>query len=103
MRVRQRRDGVVPRAEAVRAVMAPQAEREDLFSSRRRRTRLQGEWSSDVCSSDLIEFYPGQKLSKDEPNVTWDHNASPETIQKVKEKLAAFKVKAVNYGVVRSE
>src|ERR1039457_6327200 len=24
------------------------------FSSRRRHTRLQGEWSSDVCSSDLI-------------------------------------------------
>src|SRR5256885_16375738 len=26
------------------------------FSSRRRHTRLQGDWSSDVCSSDLI--YP---------------------------------------------
>src|ERR1039457_2126047 len=25
-----------------------------LFSSRRRHTRLQGDWSSDVCSSDLI-------------------------------------------------
>src|ERR1022692_2671046 len=24
------------------------------FSSRRRHTRLQGEWSSDVCSSDLL-------------------------------------------------
>ena len=48
----------------------------------------------------VIEFYPGQKLSKDEPNVKWDHNASPETIQKVKDKLAACKVKAVNYGVV---
>jgi sugar phosphate isomerase/epimerase len=49
----------------------------------------------------VIEFYPGQKLSKEEPNVTWDHNASAETIQKVKEKLAAAKVKAVNYGVVQ--
>src|ERR1035441_9217621 len=29
----------------------------------------------------VIEFYPGQKLSKDEPAVKWDHNASPETIQ----------------------
>src|SRR5256885_9467507 len=28
------------------------------FSSRRRHTRLQGDWSSDVCSSDL----PGDKL-----------------------------------------
>src|SRR2546426_4798668 len=25
------------------------------FSSRRRHTRLQGDWSSDVCSSDLME------------------------------------------------
>src|SRR5256885_11564188 len=25
------------------------------FSSRRRHTRLQGDWSSDVCSSDLAE------------------------------------------------
>jgi sugar phosphate isomerase/epimerase len=48
----------------------------------------------------VIEFYPGQKLSKEESSVTWDHNASAETIQKVKEKLAASKVTAVNYGVV---
>src|SRR2546426_6660995 len=26
------------------------------FSSRRRHTRLQGDWSSDVCSSDLIDL-----------------------------------------------
>src|ERR1039457_1757356 len=26
------------------------------FSSRRRHTRLQGDWSSDVCSSDLVEI-----------------------------------------------
>lgn len=49
----------------------------------------------------VIEFYPGQKLSKDEPAVKWDHNASPETIQKVKAKLAATKITAVNYGVVQ--
>src|SRR5512135_3705658 len=48
----------------------------------------------------VIEFYPGQKLSKEQPNLKWDHNASAETIQKVKEKLAACKVRAVNYGVV---
>src|SRR5256885_10478652 len=28
------------------------------FSSRRRHTRLQGDWSSDVCSSDLIPMTP---------------------------------------------
>src|SRR2546426_7764897 len=27
------------------------------FSSRRRHTRLQGDWSSDVCSSDLARFF----------------------------------------------
>src|SRR5258708_5980102 len=48
----------------------------------------------------IIEFYPGQKLSPGEPNVTWDHNASPDTIHKVQEKLTQYKVKAVNYGVV---
>src|ERR1039457_4724328 len=32
------------------------------FSSRRRHTRLQGDWSSDVCSSDL-EFHPGGALA----------------------------------------
>src|SRR3989454_1885904 len=26
------------------------------FSSRRRHTRLQGDWSSDVCSSDLVDL-----------------------------------------------
>src|SRR5438094_7549335 len=48
----------------------------------------------------VIEVFPGQKLSKDEPNVKWDHNALPQTIQKVKDKLAEHKIKAVNYGVV---
>lgn len=48
----------------------------------------------------VIEFFPGQTLSKDEPNVKWDHNASAETIQKVKEQLEKYHIKAVNYGVV---
>ena len=48
----------------------------------------------------VIEFYPGQKLSKEEPTVKWDHNASDEVIAKVQAKLAEHHVKAVNYGVV---
>ena len=48
----------------------------------------------------VIEFYPGQKLSPESPEVKWDHNASAETIEKVKARLAEFKIKAVNYGVV---
>src|SRR3989454_3036558 len=31
------------------------------FSSRRRHTRLQGDWSSDVCSSDLLSWRDNQK------------------------------------------
>ncbi len=48
----------------------------------------------------VIEFYPGQKLSKEEPTVKWDHNASDEVVAQVKAKLAEHKIKAVNYGVV---
>ena len=48
----------------------------------------------------VIEFYPGQKLSKEEPEVKWDHNASDEVVAKVQAKLAQHKIKAVNYGVV---
>jgi sugar phosphate isomerase/epimerase len=48
----------------------------------------------------VIEFYPGQKLSKEEPTIKWDHNASEEVIAKVKTKLAEHQIKAVNYGVV---
>src|SRR5215831_1957063 len=40
------------------------------------------------CGGKVIEFYPGQKLRKDEPNVSWDHNAPSEVVQKVKDKLA---------------
>lgn len=50
--------------------------------------------------SKVIEFYPGQKLSKEEPNVSWGHTASDETIAKVKAKLKEHGIKAVNYGVV---
>lgn len=48
----------------------------------------------------VIEFFPGQRLSKDEPTVKWDHNASEEVVAKVKAKLAEHKIMAVNYGVV---
>src|SRR5256885_6482302 len=35
------------------------------FSSRRRHTRLQGDWSSDVCSSDLKRLCPaGSRLPR---------------------------------------
>src|SRR3989454_8836671 len=34
------------------------------FSSRRRHTRLQGDWSSDVCSSDLASSQPSHPFGK---------------------------------------
>src|SRR5256885_7181477 len=34
------------------------------FSSRRRHTRLQGDWSSDVCSSDLDSFVEDANLTQ---------------------------------------
>ena len=48
----------------------------------------------------VIEFYPGQTFSKDEPNLKFDHNLSDDAIAKVKAKLAAKGIRAVNYGVV---
>lgn len=48
----------------------------------------------------VIEFYPGQRLSKDDPKAVWNHNAPDEVIAKVKAKLAQHKIRAVNYGVV---
>src|ERR1039457_5775087 len=35
-----------------------------LFSSRRRHTRLQGDWSSDVCSSDLYLHRPHEAVPR---------------------------------------
>lgn len=48
----------------------------------------------------VIEFYPGQKLSKEDGDLKVDHNASDEVIQKLKDKLNQHKIMAVNYGVV---
>lgn len=48
----------------------------------------------------VIELFPNQKYSKDDPKQKFDHNASDEMIAKVKAHLAEHKVKAVNYGVI---
>jgi sugar phosphate isomerase/epimerase len=48
----------------------------------------------------VIEFFPGQKLSPDEPNVKLDHNMAPSDIDALKKKLSQRHVRAVNYGVV---
>jgi sugar phosphate isomerase/epimerase len=52
----------------------------------------------------VIEFYPGQRLTPDEPKqgakVVLHHNAPEEVIAMVEAKLQQHGVKAVNYGVV---
>ncbi len=47
----------------------------------------------------FVEFFPGQRLSKDKP-IGFDHNAAPEVIAEVKAKLQATGVRAIAYGVV---
>src|SRR6266850_2914625 len=42
------------------------------FSSRRRHTRLQGDWSSDVCSSDLLGMLPVKPGSPTKPTPGYD-------------------------------
>jgi len=48
----------------------------------------------------VIEAYPGQKLSKDIPDATFDHGMSEEMQQKALDKLKSANMKVVNYGVV---
>ncbi len=52
----------------------------------------------------VIEFFPGQRLTADEPKqgakVVLHHNAPEEVLVKVEAKLKQHGIKAVNYGVV---
>ena len=48
----------------------------------------------------VIEFFPGQRVTKEEPKVTLSHNAPEEVLERVEKKLAEHGIKAVNYGVV---
>src|SRR5258706_2154621 len=46
------------------------------FSSRRRHTRLVSDWSSDVCSSDLVDAKLGLKLTNRKQLAAWPVMAS---------------------------
>ena len=48
----------------------------------------------------VIEFFPGQKFSPDQPNLKWDHNATDDMIAQVQARLQKDGIRAVNYGVV---
>jgi sugar phosphate isomerase/epimerase len=52
------------------------------------------------CGAKVIEFYPGQKFSKEHPEVKWGHEAAPEYVQQMKEHLQKHGIIAVAYGVV---
>ncbi len=52
------------------------------------------------CGGAVVELSAKTSLSKEEPNVPFDYQASPETIQKVKAKLAQCKLKAASYAVI---
>ena len=48
----------------------------------------------------VIEFFPGQKLSPEQPGVAFSHDAPKEVWEVVKKKLAEKKITAIAYGVV---
>lgn len=48
----------------------------------------------------VIEFYPGQAFSPDQPDVKFDHNATAEMLAAVQARLKQDGIRAVNYGVV---
>lgn len=48
----------------------------------------------------FVQFYPGQKFSKEKPDAKLDHNMSPELITELKAKLTALRIRPVCYGVV---
>src|SRR2546426_2488394 len=73
------------------------------FSSRRRHTRLQGDWSSDVCSSDLEARGP-QYVDGFGPQMTTDPGRKPgeDEMPKQKSKRALRKrVKLTGTGRLR--
>jgi sugar phosphate isomerase/epimerase len=48
----------------------------------------------------VIEFYPDQKFSPEQPGLKFDHNATEEMVAAVKAQLDKYGIRAVNYGVV---
>lgn len=48
----------------------------------------------------VIEFFPGQKLSPDQPTVKFDHNSPDDVVDKVKAKCQEAHLQPIAYGVV---
>lgn len=55
---------------------------------------------AEQAGAKCIEFFPGQKLSKESPDKKLHHLMSDDDLKALQSKLAQHHVKAVNYGVV---
>ena len=55
---------------------------------------------AEQAGAKCIEFFPGQKLSKESPDKKLHHSMSDDDLKLLQTKLAQHHVKAVNYGVV---
>ncbi|CAN5905898.1 hypothetical protein BH23PLA1_BH23PLA1_22950 [soil metagenome] len=53
-----------------------------------------------LAGGKVIEFYPGQTLSKEDGDLKVGHDAPDEVVSKLKSKLDEHDILAVNYGVV---
>lgn len=51
------------------------------------------------AGASVIEFYPGQKFSKEKADLKWDHNATDDQHREIADQLAKWKIIPVNYGV----
>jgi sugar phosphate isomerase/epimerase len=55
---------------------------------------------TDLAGGRVIELYPGQRLSPEQPEVRFSHNSPDDVVEMVQEKLKRHNILAVNYGVV---
>src|SRR3989454_10094474 len=62
------------------------------FSSRRRHTRLQGDWSSDVCSSDLVRVEDAHGAP---PTIPFWRGEAPSRTQELSAEVAAIRQEIV--------
>ncbi len=96
-------------------VLADEAEKHSLIPSDRkingfaigcqawsfnRYTVLEAIEKTATAGGKVIEFFPGQRLEKDQPAVTFGHTSPDGVIEKVQAKLKEQNIQAVNYGVV---
>src|SRR6266446_4489618 len=65
------------------------------FSSRRRHTRLQGDWSSDVCSSDLLGRAEVERLSRGLVGLLLDRQHLPAELVALRLELGGLEEHAV--------